>query len=354
MRIATTFALAALLLWPAGCSRSAAPAAGAGAGAAPAAAPAGDHTGHDMTPGAEHRDEPGEDMRHNRHFLMSGESLAARLDRPGTVVIHVGRTDSAYVAGHVPGARFLPLSAVSVTRDGIPNEFPPLEDMRRAFEQLQIGDSARVVLYGDDPLLAARAWVALDLLGQADRAALLDGGLARWRADSRTVDTGPVFTTMIFVPFTARPQPERVVTAEWVRAHLRDTTVLFVDARPADQFGGAEPPCPPAQPACPQFPAARRGHLPGARNLFWLHALVSRENPVLRPMHELHHALWQPLGADRPGVRTVVVYCRSGPQAGHAYFVARYIGYPDVRLYDGSLAEWVRLPAESHPVERTP
>jgi thiosulfate/3-mercaptopyruvate sulfurtransferase len=53
-------------------------------------------------------------------------------------------------------------------------------------------------------------------------------------------------------------------------------------------------------------------------------------------------------------VRTVVTYCRTGMQASHDYFVARYIGYPDVRLYDGSMSEWASLtPAADYPVERT-
>lgn len=280
----------------------------------------------------EHADHaaPGEGMQHNRQFIIGTDSLAAQLRRAGTTVIHVGRTDSAYLAGHIPGARFLPLSAVAVTRDSVPNEFPPLEDMRRSFEALQLGGSSRIVIYGDDRgLYAARAWIALDLLGQADRTALLDGGLAQWRAENRAVETGSVMHTMQFVPFTARPHPDRVVSAQWVRARLRDSTVVLVDARPATQFAS--------------------GHLPGARNIPWLNALVSAENPVLRPMHELHHALWQPAGVDQPHVQTVVVYCYSGMQASHAYFVARYIGYRDVRLYDGSLADWIRHPG--YPTE---
>lgn len=339
----TRFAALLLLLSATACSRATRSAGG-------------EHAGHDAAPAGEmaHRDEPGEMVRHNRHFLMSTDSLAARLDRRGTIVIHVGRGDSAYLAGHVPGARFLPLSAVAVTAGGVPNEFPPMEQMRRAFEALQIGDSNRVVIYGDDlGLLAARAWIALDLLGQADRAALLDGGLVKWRAENRRVDTGPVATTAMFVPFTARPRPDRVVNAEWVRARLGDSTVLLVDARTAGQYTGAEePPCPAGQASCPQIPAARRGHIPMARNLFWQDALVAADNPVLKPMHLLHHALWQPAGADQPHVRTIVTYCRTGLMSSHAYFVARYVGYPDVRLYDGSFIEWSAKPASTHPVVR--
>jgi thiosulfate/3-mercaptopyruvate sulfurtransferase len=289
-------------------------------------------------------------VKHNRDILATTEWLASYADSAGVYVVHVGRSDSAYRAGHIPGARFLPLSAVATTVNGIPNEFPPLEQLTATFRDLGIGDLGRVVVYGDDAgLLAARGWVALDLLGHGSRAALLDGGLVKWRAENRSLETAA--RPGRAQPFTARWQADRVVTAAWVRAHLRDSTVAFIDARPADQFNGTESPCPPAQPNCPQIPPARRGHLPGAANIYWMNALVSAQIPVLRPMHYLHEELWVPSGADRPAVTTVVTYCRTGMQASHAYFQARYIGYHDVRLYDGSLLEWVGLPPAQYPVE---
>ena len=288
-------------------------------------------------------------VTHNRDILTSTEWLAARLDS-GVVVVHVGRGDEVFRAAHIPGARFLPLSAVATTVRGLANEFPAPAQLVATFRDLGIGNRARVVIYGDDPgILAARAWAALDLLGHGGRASVLDGGLVKWRAENRALETAvrPVTPR----PFTARWRANRVVTAAWVRAHLRDSTVAFIDSRPADQFDGAEPPCPPSQPACPQIPPARRGHLPGAASVFWMNALVSAQNPVLRSMHFLHDELWVPSGADRGPVTTVVVYCRTGMQASHAYFVARYIGYRDVRLYDGSFLEWAGLPAAQYPVE---
>ncbi len=368
-------AAAALLLTLAACSR-ATQHAGAGTagdhaghvGAPAAGAPAsmagmdhGDHGDHAAAgaparAGMDHGDHAAGGamtmrVRHNRHLLIGTDSLAAALARGGVVVVHVGRSDSLYLAGHIPGARFLPLAAVAVTVNGIPNEFPPLAEMQRAFQALQVADSGRIVLVGDDPgLFAARAFAALDLMGHGDRAALLDGGLARWRAERRSLERGRAALPTAVVPFTPRPDPSRVVDAAWVRARLDDPSVVFVDARPADQYAGIEPDCPAGQPGC--IAEARRGHIPGATNVFWMNALASTGDPVLRPMHELHHTLWGPVGADSAAVRTVVTYCRSGLQGSHAYFVARYIGYPDVRLYDGGFAEWSALPAATHPVAR--
>jgi thiosulfate/3-mercaptopyruvate sulfurtransferase len=288
-------------------------------------------------------------VTHNRDIVATTEWLSYYVDSARVHVIHVGRSDSAFRTGHIPGARFLPLSAVATTVNGVPNEFPAPAQLAASFRALGVGDEGRIVIYGDDPgLLAARAWVALDLLGHGHRAAILDGGLTKWRAENRPIETAvrPVRPRT----FTAAWRADRVVSAAWVRAHLHDSTVQLIDARNADLFNGIEPPCPADRPNCPQTPAARQGHLPGASNIWWMNQLVSAQNPVLRSMHFLHEELWVPSGADRPAVRTVVTYCGSGMQASHSYFVARYIGYHDVRLYDGSLAEWIGLPAAQYPV----
>lgn len=288
-------------------------------------------------------------VTHNRDVVVNTAWLAARLDS-GVVVLHVGRDDAAFRAGHVPGARFLAIAAVAATVNGIPNELPAVAQLTASFRNLGIGDSARVVIYGDDPgIFAARTWTALDILGHGGRASVLDGGLAKWRAENRPLETAvrPVTPR----PFAGRWRADRVVSAAWVRTHLRDATVAFIDARPADQYSGAvEPPCPPAPAECHQLPPARRGHLPGAGNVFWMNQLVAAENNVFRTMHYLHEDLWVPAGADRGPVKTVVVYCRTGMQASHAYLTARYIGYRDVRIYDGSMIEWASLPAARHPL----
>jgi len=312
--------------------------AGAGAAAQPMA---GEH---------EHEDEDmggGQMPRHNRHLLVTAEWLAAHLDS-NVVVVHVGRSDSLYLAGHIPGARFLPLSAVATTVGNLTTEFPPPETMAARFSSLVIRENDRIVLLGDDAgTMAARAWVALDLMGHGDRAALLDGGLAAWRAQGGRLDPGPIALIAMHTPFPVRWQAQKLVTADWVRAHLADSTVLLVDARPADQYAGTET-CTGAGCIAPE----RRGHIVGAASLTWTRALAGRDVRTVRQMHELHHELWQPAGADR--ARTIVSYCRSGFQASHTYWQARYVGYADVRLYDGSFAEWSALPAADHPVVRGP
>ena len=273
--------------------------------------------------------------RWNEHLRETSAELATRLNDPRVVILHVGRDRAAYDAGHVPGARFLPLSAIVAEQNGVPNELPPLEQLEQAFEEVGVSDNSRVVLYGDlQGLLAARAFFTLDYLGHQDHA-LLDGGLEKWRADGRPVETAA--PTVRRGALTPRPRADLVVNAEWVRQHLTDTTVVFVDARPRAEFTGETP----------GDGITRPGHIPGAHNIFWRTSLISETDPRLRSPEVLASAYTL---ADAAQNDTVVVYCRTGVQASHAYYVARFLRR-NVRMYDASFIDWSRR-GDEYPVER--
>lgn len=264
-----------------------------------------------------------------RQLLVSTEWLDAHRNDP-TVVVHVTRDARTYEAGHIPGARLLLWDQFTVARDGIPVELPPAEELKARFEALGVGDRTRVVLYGDNlGLAAARAWFTLDFLGHGEQAALLDGGLEKWRAESRTLsqETPQVKPR----PLAVRLRPQAVATLEQMRRFAENppANILLADARPRAEYLGEKPSGNPT----------RVGHIPGAVHLYWMDALVSRDRPTLRPAADLR--AWFAAAGFRPG-KTVVTYCVAGVQAAFLYYVARYLGY-EAALYDGSLAEWNRL-----------
>ena len=278
-----------------------------------------------------------------RDMLVSTAWLAAHLQQPDLVVVQVGRSRAAYDAGHVPGARFLLLQEIVVTREGVPNELPPVAELVAAMQKLGISAGARVVLYDDDAgLLAARAYVTLDYLGLGEHAALLDGQWKKWQAEKRPRSTAaPAVAPSHLQP---RLQPQVIVGLQamrdlsWEKTRDPEAALAIVDARPETQYAGRET----------AGEGQRAGRIPGAASLFWKKTLGSEDDPVLKPAAELR-ALYAAAGV-RPG-DLVVTYCHSGMQASHDYFTARYLGY-DVRLYDGSFAEWST--AKDTEVEKSP
>lgn len=257
-------------------------------------------------------------------ILVSPAWLAERLGDSTLVVLHVAHRRSAYDSAHVPGARWLRYEAVAREVNGVPVELPGVDELRAAFEAAGVGDGSRVVLYGD-PMSAARAWMTLDYLGLGHRAAVLDGGLVAWRAEGHAVTTKA--PRVARRTLTVRPQPARVVDASWVRARLDQPAVALIDARPENEYTGADG---------GHGGAHAAGHIPGAHHLYWERLMVSRSDPRFRSEAELR-ALFEEAGA-APG-DTVVAYCFIGMRASVAYFVGRLLGY-ETRLYDGSWVDW--------------
>jgi thiosulfate/3-mercaptopyruvate sulfurtransferase len=266
-------------------------------------------------------------------MLVTTAWLAKQLNNPKVVILHVAAERKHYDNGHLPGARFLSTKTILTTRNGVANELPPAADLQNVFEQLGIGNEARIVIYGENAgLVAARVYFTLDYLGHGDRAALLDGGLEKWKVEQREVSTTAV--TPASAPFTPHIHPSvkveftAVRDLAWTAAQQAAPNTALLDARPAKQFTGED-----------AGGLARSGHLPGAVSLYWMQHLVSPENPTLKPVAELRK-LFAEAGVQPD--QTVVTYCRSGMQASHSYFTAKYLGY-DVKLYDGSFGEWVSV-----------
>lgn len=271
-------------------------------------------------------------------MLVSTDWLAQHLNDPTVVVLCVASSREFYTKGHIPGAHLISLSDIVTTRDGIPNELPPVEQLQTVFAKAGIKNDDKIVLYSDrQGLFAARAYFTLDYLGLADHAALLDGGIEKWRAEKRaeSLDFPNVTPQQLKVTI----HPEVLVNARAVEETLKQPAtkhpLTLIDARPHEEFTGERL----------SEDVSKPGHIPGASSLYWMNNLVSKENPVLRPPDELRK-LYAQAGANRSDV---ITYCRTGMQSSFDYFVAKYLGYT-VSMYDGSFIEWSR---EALPVEKS-
>ncbi|MBZ5585237.1 MAG: hypothetical protein LAQ30_24135, partial [Acidobacteriia bacterium] len=164
-------------------------------------------------------------------ILVSGDWLAGHLKDESLVILHVG-SQKDYDAGHIPGARLVTLGEISITNErGVRLELPPVSALEHAFGRLGVSDAGRIVVYAGAESVppATRVWFTLDYLGLGGRAALLDGGIAAWRAEGRPLSTeAPAVQP---ATFTAHPAPERVVDAAWVRGRLGDRGVQLLDTR---------------------------------------------------------------------------------------------------------------------------
>lgn len=264
-------------------------------------------------------------------MLVEPEALEARLDDPNLRVIDAtwylpaeGRNArDEYARGHLPGAIYLDLSTdLANTSAPVRNTIAEPRELARSFARVGIGTKHRVVVYD---LLggfsAGRVWWALCYAGHPGPA-LLDGGLSRWVAEGR-----PVTTQVRAFPkatFDAASRPELLARRDDVLRALATRGAVIVDARSLERFHGTG-----------EETTRHKGHIPGSvcvphdENLDA--ALAFRSAEELRKIYETAGVHF-----DRPVIST----CGSGVTASLNAFALALIGHPDVRVYDGSWAEW--------------
>ncbi|HET6538276.1 MAG TPA: 3-mercaptopyruvate sulfurtransferase [Sphingopyxis sp.] len=234
-----------------------------------------------------------------------------------------------YAAGHIPGAVFMDLTELVDVGNSIENMAPQPEKFASRMQSLGLGDGSRIVLYDDSPLnSAARAWWLLKLFGAHD-VALLDGGLAKWKAEGRQLEMGK--QALRHRHFTVWRDAAAVRTKDQVAANLESGAEQLVDARPAARFTGAE--------RDPR-PGMAPGHIPGSRNL--PHNQLFQDNGTWKQGDELK-AAFDAAGVDL--TKPLVTTCGSGMTASVLAFGAHLLGKEDVAVYDGSWTEWGADPA---------
>lgn len=235
-----------------------------------------------------------------------------------------GRDPAAeFAAAHIPGAVFLNLGELRDVNSPLPMMLPSLPRFASRMQALGLGDGVRIVLYDSSPWhTAARAWWMLRQFGVRD-VALLDGGLAKWRAEGRAVAAGeePIRPRH----FTPRGRPEDVRTLDQVRLALATGDAQVVDARSEPRFTGAEP---------DPRPGVEPGHMPGAKNLPYGHLFTPdgawKTGAALA-------AAFTDAGVDPD--RRIVATCGSGVTAAVLLFGLHLLGR-DGALYDGSWSQW--------------
>jgi len=274
-------------------------------------------------------------------LLVSAEWLAAHLNDSRVRIADVrwsllekDKGRKAYLDAHIPGAVYLDVDAdLASPRGQGPGRhpLPSAERFAASMSRAGIGPDTHVVAYDfGDGSTAARLWWLLRYHGH-EKVSLLDGGMARWKAEGRPLERDvPSFAPETF---TATPHQDMVVDAEAVERLRQDPRTLFLDARAAERYEGRIEPIDPAA-----------GHIPGARNNPFPSNVRSGEDPRFLERAQLREK-FERLGVG-PG-RRVVSYCGSGINACQNLFALGLAGFDDGLLYEGSWSDWCSVPTRA-------
>lgn len=253
--------------------------------------------------------------------FVSADWVSEHIERPGYLVIDP-RSAMRYLMGHLRGAVSVPFKKLQ----GPDGRLGQPEQLAAAFGDAGLGYDVVPVLYdqSDGRNAAMAAWV-LEYLGRTD-IHVMDLLFEAWKDQGREVLYRPVPTEP--KAFSPRLNPSVRATADDVAS---PGSMKLLDTRTPEEYRG-------------QAEADYRpGHIPGALNLPHSEMTGAEGNLLIEP-DLLHQRL---ASAGMAPTDAVVAYCRSGVRASLAYLSMRQAGY-DVRLYDGSYAEWMDtgLPVE--------
>ncbi|MEO1044412.1 MAG: 3-mercaptopyruvate sulfurtransferase [Pseudomonadota bacterium] len=265
-------------------------------------------------------------------LLVSTEWLANELGATDLRIVDAtkflpdsGRNAAAeYEAGHIPGAVFMDLAELVDNNSPIENTLPRPEKFASRMQSLGLGDGSRIVLYDDSPLKSsARAWFMLTMFG-AHEVAILDGGIAKWKAEDRPLEGGK--QQLRHRHFTVWKDDKNLRDKAAMLANLHSKDEQVVDARPAARFSGVEE---------DPRPGIASGHIPGSVNV--PHMALFNSDGTWKTGDDLR-AAFTDAGVDLE--KPIVTTCGSGMTASVLAFGATLLGKGDVALYDGSWAEW--------------
>ncbi|MDR2218559.1 MAG: 3-mercaptopyruvate sulfurtransferase [Yokenella regensburgei] len=266
-------------------------------------------------------------------FFVAADWLAEHINDPDVQILdarmapagqeHLRDMAAEYRAGHLPGAVYFDIEALSDHNSPLPHMMPRPEAFAVAMRELGVSSDKHLVVYDEGNLFSApRAWWMLRTFG-VERVSILAGGLAGWTRDDLLLQQGNVVPPEGEFDATMTEGAVKRLTDVLLASH--EGSAQIVDARPAPRFN--------AQADEPR-PGLRRGHIPGARNVPWGDLVINGE---LKTTDELE-AIFAGLDIDLS--QPIIASCGSGVTAAVVVLALATLDAKDVTLYDGAWSEW--------------
>lgn len=265
--------------------------------------------------------------------LVSTQWLNDRLKDPGVRILDCrfyfdrdGRDE--YDKGHIPGALHVDHSKdLSDPNAEVDSMIPPPDQVESVMQSLGITNDTTIIGYDDEGgHFASRIWLILARYGAEGQLKILDGGWTKWIQENRPVTTEVPSPTRGNFSLNGRtPHPDVVATLDDVRSASESGRATVLDVRRRSEFTGEE------------VRATHGGRVPNAVHSFWQENLnwdsdrTFLDDDEIKRRPELGN-----VGKDD----LVITYCQGGVRAANAALALRLAGYTNVRVYDGSWAEW--------------
>ncbi len=259
--------------------------------------------------------------------LLEPSTVNEHLTDPNLLLIDLCSAEH-YAAGHIPGAVHLDPSRLLRGSGPVPNKLPTAEQLSTLFSELGLTPERQVVAYDDQMgALAGRLLWTLDIVGHR-HSSVLNGQLRTWSEAGYPLQTQPCAPRP--ATFQACIDSSLIADMDYLLKHLGDQDIAIWDARSAAEYRGEK-----------IINARKGGHIPGAVNFEWTRSLVSPDDwRLLEPKHLKDQLISRGISP----AKEVITHCQTHRRSGLTYLVAKALGYPRIRCYDGSWFEWGNAP----------
>ena len=238
--------------------------------------------------------------------------------------------DSSYRLGHIPGAALFDWK--QDLNDPNKKDIISKEGCEDLLQRTGVNNDTILILYGDyKNWFAAFAFWVFKYYGFND-VRLINGARKKWFEEDRPVslDVPSSYPRGNFK--ASEPDNSIRVFIPYVRGLLYSKDKILVDVRGPEEYSGKVLAPPEYASEQPQ----RGGHIPGAINIPWDWAV--NEDGTFKSADELEKIY---ASMDVAHNKEVITYCRIGERSAYTWFVLKYLlGYPNVKNYEGSWAEW--------------
>jgi len=247
--------------------------------------------------------------------------LASNKNNKNLVIVDTS-DQTQHLRFHIPGAIHIDYSEIVYKRKKdkvsiqVPNDY-----FIKLLGQRGIDSNSHVVIYDDmGGLNAGRLFWQLEQIGHKN-ISVLDGGLVKWILEHRKVNNKPEKR----LPTVYQTDFKNARNNLAIQTELSKDNILLIDARTKDEYIGH-----------PKYP--RTGHVPGAQLWDWQENVNFENAFVLKTTQRITKEQNKINLKDKN--KEVIAYCRSGHRAAQTYLTLRNLGFTNVKLYDGSMAEY--------------
>lgn len=265
--------------------------------------------------------------------VVSTDWLENHLD-DGLMILDVQPNVHDYIQEHIPGAVYMNEGLLRVPRKGLPAQYVPPEVIQSLVRRVGLKADVPVVVYtGVGPFKGwgdglEQTMMAYTLARFGHSAVyVLDGGIEKWKAEQRPLTQE--YARVDESDYTAEVRSDYFLEYEAFKAMKDREDVILLDARPPGPYEG-------------QGPWMKPGHIPGAINVPWTSFMEGDNTRLLKSDDEIRAVL------DKHNItrdKTIICSCGTGREATNEFILFKwYLGFPHVKIYEGSFTEWCAYP----------